>query len=48
MLCGLSLGYNKTKKGFFIIPIDPLSNNDRIYVIASSTTNVAVGAGAEQ
>jgi len=48
VLCGLSLGYNKTKKGFFIIPIDPLSNNDRIYVIASSTTNVAVGAGAEQ
>jgi hypothetical protein len=48
VLCGLSLGYNKTKKGFFIVPIDPLSNNDRIYVIASSTKSVVVGAGADQ
>jgi hypothetical protein len=48
VLCGISLGYNKAKKGFFIVPIDPLSNNDRIYVIASATTKVAVGVAAEQ
>jgi hypothetical protein len=48
VLCGISLGYNKTKKGFFIVPIDPLSNNDRIYVVASSTKSVAVGAAAEK
>lgn len=48
VLCGLSLGYNKAKKGFFIVPIDPLSNNDRIYVIASSTKNVVVGPAAEK
>lgn len=48
VLCGISLGYNKTKKGFFIVPIDPLSNNDRIYVIAGSTKNVIVGPGAEK
>ena len=42
VLCGLSLGYNKTKKGFFIVPIDPLSNNDRIYIVAASTTGVVV------
>lgn len=48
VLCGISLGYNKTKKGFFIVPIDPLSNNDRIYVIAASTTKVVVGPAAEQ
>jgi hypothetical protein len=47
VLCGLSLGYNKTKKGFFIIPIDPLSNNDRIYIVAASTTDVVVGPAAE-
>jgi len=47
VLCGLSLGYNKTKKGFFIVPIDPLSNNDRIYVIAASTVEVIVGPAAE-
>lgn len=48
VLCGLSLGYNKEKKGFFIVPIDPLSNNERIYVIAGSTKSVIVGPGAEQ
>ena len=48
VLCGLSLGYNKTKKGFFIVPIDPLSNNDRIYVVAASTARVVVGPAAEQ
>ena len=48
VLCGLSLGYNKTKKGFFIVPLDPLSNNDRIYIVAASTTGVVVGPAAEQ
>jgi len=47
VLCGLSLGYNKAKEGFFIVPIDPLSNNDRIYVVAASTTQVVVGPAAE-
>jgi hypothetical protein len=45
---GISMGYSKVKKGFFIIPIDPQSNNERIYVIASSTTKVVVGAEAEK
>jgi hypothetical protein len=47
VLCGLSLGYNKMKKGFFIVPLDPLSNNDRIYIVAASTTQVVVGPAAE-
>lgn len=47
VLCGLSLGYNKTKKGFFIVPLDPLSNNDRIYIVAASTIEVVVGPAAE-
>lgn len=47
VLRGFSLGYNKTKKGFFIIPIDPGSNNERIYVVAASTDRVTVGPGAE-
>ena len=45
---GISLGYSKAKRGFFIVPIDPRSNNERIYVVASSTTKVAVGAEAEK
>jgi hypothetical protein len=45
---GISMGYNKAKKGFFIIPIDPQSNNERIYVVASAATSVIVGAEAER
>lgn len=45
---GLSLGYSKTKKGFFIVPIDPLSNNERIYVVADAAAKVVVGPAAEQ
>jgi hypothetical protein len=40
---GISLGYNKNKKGFFIIPVDPDSNNDRIYVISDACKNIKVG-----
>jgi len=45
---GLSLGYNRAKQGFFIVPIDPQSNNDRIYIVASSTAQVILGADAEK
>jgi hypothetical protein len=45
---GISLGYNKTKRGFFIVPVDPRSNNERIYVVAGATTKVAVGSEAEK
>ncbi len=29
---GTTLGYNPNKKGFFISPIDPKSNNERIFI----------------
>jgi len=45
---GFSLGYNKTKKGFFIIPMDPMSNNERIYIVAVSAAKVTVGPEAEK
>jgi hypothetical protein len=45
---GLSLGYTKAKKGFFIIPVDSQSNNERIYVVAASTARVIVGPEAEK
>ena len=48
VMLGISLGYNKLKKGFFIVPIDPLSNNERIYVVAASAANVITGPGADQ
>ena len=44
---GISMGYSKAKKGFFVIPIDPRSNNERIYVVAGSASEVVVGPNAE-
>lgn len=44
---GISLGYSKKKSGFFIIPVDPHSNNERIYVVADSVRDVKVGNEAE-
>jgi len=41
---GTSLGYNAKKKGFFIIPDNPDDNNERIFVVAGSVTDVKVGA----
>jgi hypothetical protein len=43
---GISLGYSKTKKGFFIVPVDPRSNNERIYVIAAAVRDVKIAAAA--
>jgi hypothetical protein len=45
---GISLGYSKGKKGFFIIPVDPQSNNERIFVVADAVRNVTVGNQAEK
>jgi|UniRef100_A0A7V3RI32 hypothetical protein len=44
---GATLGYNKNKKGFFIFPADPDSNNIRIYVVASAVKEVRLGSQAE-
>ena len=45
---GISLGYSKSSKGFFIIPVDPESNNERIYVITDALRSVKVGEEAEK
>jgi len=47
VLTGISLGYSKKRKGFFIIPIDPQSNNERIYIIADALRDVKLGSGAQ-
>jgi hypothetical protein len=44
---GISMGYSRTKKGFFVTPIDPRSNNERIYVVAGSAAEIVVGPSAE-
>lgn len=45
---GVSLGYNKTKKGFFVVPLDPQSNNKRVYVVTDAALRISVGLAAEK
>lgn len=45
---GISMGYSKTKKGFFVLPVDLQSNNERIFVVTGATTEIVVGPDAEK
>jgi choline kinase len=44
---GVSLGYSKMKRGFFVIPLDPLSNNERVYILNAAVREVKIAAAAE-
>jgi hypothetical protein len=48
LIRGFSLGYGRDRKGFYLIPIDPSSNNERIYVIADAVREVKLGSDAEK
>ena len=45
---GISLGYSKARNGFYVVPLDPHSNNRRIYVMTNALREVKVGSAAEQ
>lgn len=45
---GTSLGYSRERKGFFIVPVDPQCNNERIYVLADALEDVKLGSAAEK
>ena len=45
---GTTLGYNRAKNGFFITPVDPKENNDRIYVVADALRDIATGSAAAE
>lgn len=38
----ISVGFGRERKGFFVTPVDPQSNNIRIFVISSTTKEVEV------
>lgn len=40
VLVGSTLGYDLNRKGFFIFPVDPNSNNIRVFVISSAVKKV--------
>jgi len=41
ILMGTTQGYDPKRPGFFIVPADSTSNNDRCFVIASATRDVS-------
>ena len=40
VLVGSTLGYNRERVGFFLFPVDPRSNNIRVFVIASAVKDI--------
>ena len=40
-LVGTTQGYDQTRPGFFVVPADPASNNERCFVVTRATKNVA-------
>lgn len=40
VVCGFTMGYHADRPGFFLIPADPDSNNERIYVLNASVKSI--------
>lgn len=40
VLIGSTLGYDTKRQGFFIFPVDPGSNNMRVFAVSSAVTKV--------
>ena len=40
VLYGLTLGYSPQRRGFFFTPIDPESNNERIFAVLSAVKDI--------
>ncbi len=41
VLVGTTQGYDRTRPGFFLAPVDPGSNNERCFVVAAAIKAVA-------
>jgi hypothetical protein len=46
-ICGYTLSWSPDREGFFMFPADAHGNNQRIYVITTSTLEVKAGPAAE-
>ena len=42
VLLGTTQGYQPGRPGFFLVPADPRSNNERCFVISSATREVTL------
>lgn len=43
VLAGFCMGYGPSRPGFFVNPVDPSSNNTRIFVVNAAVQDVAWG-----
>jgi hypothetical protein len=41
MLVGTTMGYQPERTGFFLVPADPKSNNDRCFIVAAAVKGVS-------
>ncbi len=41
VMIGTTQGYDRNRPGFFVVPIDPASNNERCFVVAAATQEVS-------
>jgi hypothetical protein len=48
LITGFTLAYDANRPGFFMMPTDERSNNDRIYVVKSAVKDVGFGPRADQ
>ena len=47
LLCGYTLTFTPDREGFFVFPADPGSNNQRVYVITGSASEIKAGPAAD-
>lgn len=47
ILAGYTHSYSPSHPGFFVTPVDPKSNNIRVFVVQDSVTEVKLGAQAQ-
>ena len=40
VLVGSTLGYDPKRQGFFLFPVDPKSNNERVFAVSSAVKQV--------
>jgi hypothetical protein len=48
ILAGYTHSYNPSNPGFFVTPVDPRSNNIRVFVVRDSVREVKLGSQADE
>ena len=48
MMVGYTHSYNPDRQGFFMVPVDPDDNNQRIFVVKSAAKTLKLGPAAEE